>query len=67
MLTGASRYRLAARVVLAVGDVDRVKLEDIAKRTRMKVVTVQRIGEATAEEVTELTVAGKTSPTLSRM
>lgn len=38
----ASARSLAARVVLAVGDVDRVRLEDIAKRTRMKVVTVQR-------------------------
>ncbi len=45
----AMARRLAARVVLAVGDVDRVRLEDIAKRTRMKVVTVQRqVGDATA-------------------
>jgi len=45
----AMARRLAARVVLAVGDVDRAKLEDIAQRTRMKVVTVQRqIGDAPA-------------------
>ena len=44
----AMARRMAARVVLAVGDVDRPRLEDIAKRTRMKVVTVQRIGDAPA-------------------
>jgi hypothetical protein len=45
----AMARRLAARVVLAVGDVDRVRLEDIARRTRMKVITVQRQnGDATA-------------------
>jgi hypothetical protein len=45
----AMARRLTARVVLAVGDVDRAKLEDIAQRTRMKVVTVQRhVGEAPA-------------------
>jgi len=38
----AMARQLTARVVLAVGDVDRVRLDDIAKRTRMKVVTVQR-------------------------
>lgn len=38
----AMARRLTARVVLAVGDVDRVRLDDIAKRTRMKVVTVAR-------------------------
>ena len=38
----AMARRLTVRVVLAVGDVDRVRLDDIAKRTRMKVVTVQR-------------------------
>ena len=45
----AMARRLTARVVLAVGDVDRAKLEDIAQRTRMKVVTVHRhVGDAPA-------------------
>ena len=45
----AMARRLTARVVLAVGDVDRARLEDIAQRTRMKVVTVHRqIGDAPA-------------------